>query len=186
VESGNANPSPRAASKGATVALLTSIAQESVVALFSAYGVELRPFRPAASDNRPKQLRLLGLAAFTSPSLLGCLMLGSTPEPLRASNTTSSTSEDWVAELTNQWAGRTKNRLLREGIMMTPIRPLVIDGQGVAVSSRPIALENLYESASGGVVYVGVVGDAGYSASAPPGLDEAPEDVLAEGAVLLF
>lgn len=87
--------------------------------LFGAYGVGLRCLAAGAAEGRATfSTEFVSIAAFACRDLTGYIVMGARAGILQASNRTCSSAEDWMAELTNQFLGRLKNRLLREGILL--------------------------------------------------------------------
>jgi hypothetical protein len=158
---------------------LADVVQQSCIALFSHYRVDIAP-----SVRRPSQeVVLCGIIGFTGDDLKGSLMLACSREPLElARDGGDVTMRDWLAELTNQLLGRVKNRLLAFGTVIHCSTPVVLGGERIApISSQPLG--HLF-TADGGVVSVwfDTVVRPDFTLSPPT------EDVelACEGATLLF
>jgi len=111
--------------------LLDGVLPEATEALFRAYGVAVHS-RPPATRERSSSLRerLSGVIGFTSPELMGSLVL-TISDPILAMMAPSddALSSDCLAELTNQLIGRMKNQLLKYGVALQLALPVVIRGQ---------------------------------------------------------
>lgn len=128
---------------------LADVVQQSCIALFSHYRVEIAP-----SVRQPSQeVALCGIIGFTGDDLKGSLMLACSREPLElARDGGDVTMRDWLAELTNQLLGRVKNRLLAFGTVIHCSTPVVLGGERIApIASQPLG--HLF-TADGGVVSV--------------------------------
>lgn len=124
------------------------------------------------------------VSSFIGPQVHGYVVLSTTESVLRRSNGTSSPPDDWMAELANQFLGRFKNRLLRQGVPIQRMPPAVFRGQSTRLRNR----HNIYEvvlSGSDGWVHIAVDLEPAVSSfdGAPACEDTA---VPAEGELLLF
>jgi hypothetical protein len=170
-----------------TMATLKSGATQAGVDLFLAYGIELRStlsrVEPAKAKRR-KDLAFLSIAGFAGPHFSGFVGLGVAETLLRRSNDTQSSSYDWMAELANQFVGRIKNRLLKQGIVIHRTPPAVVQGYAPSlfysmVDFKPVALTDDSDA-----VFIWM--------KLEPSLDGADlptppcGDVLGEGEMLLF
>jgi hypothetical protein len=68
----------------------------------------------------------LAIVGFASPLLSGQAIFEVDEQILMRSNPTRSSPQDWMTELANQFLGRLKNLLLRQGIPVQRIPPLVL------------------------------------------------------------
>src|SRR5262245_26937283 len=85
------------------------------VELFGAYGLELRA-SPATSA-RSEERHLSGSIGFVGRHLRGTGLLAAAERPLAASCPEQGGAlRDWVSELTNQFVGRLKTKLLARGV----------------------------------------------------------------------
>lgn len=128
---------------------LADVVQQSCIALFSHYRVEIAP-----SESQPsREVALCGIIGFTGDDLKGSVMLACSSEPLELARAGGDVSmRDWLAELTNQLIGRVKNRLLAFGTVIHCSIPVVVGGQRIApISSQPLG--HLF-TADGGIVSV--------------------------------
>lgn len=157
------------------------------VDLFAAYGVR---FAPAMAAEVPEQggaalppVLFLGVCGFGGPTFTGHVVLGASEGVLRRSNNTRSSSDDWMAELANQFLGRIKNGLLRQGIQVHRVAPVVIKGAAVALahtqSGAPLALEDGHDRV---LIWLDAEPSTDETATSP----EAESDVLSEGDMVLF
>jgi hypothetical protein len=101
--------------------------------LFAAYGVSLKgnEAAPESTGGAPT-FAYLGVAGFRGPYFNGYIVLEANEAFLRHTNPTTSSCLDWMGELANQFLGRVKNRLLREGIQIQSIPPLVAAGHAAS------------------------------------------------------
>ena len=101
--------------------------------LFAAYGVSLKrnEAAPESAGGAPT-FAYLGVAGFRGPYFNGYIVLEANEAFLRHTNPTTSSCLDWMGELANQFLGRVKNRLLREGIQIQSIPPLVAAGHAAS------------------------------------------------------
>lgn len=103
--------------------------------LFAAYGI---PLSPAECQGTVPKLAFFTIAGFAGAHFGGSVVLGVDEAILRRSNKTTSGAADWIAELGNQFVGRIKNRLLREGICISRVPLAVISAQALGmVCARP-------------------------------------------------
>jgi CheY-specific phosphatase CheX len=106
--------------------LLFTVGQQ----LFEAY--DLR----AASSSAPREsldIKVAAIIGFAGEKLRGSVMLAMSDRALQHTKQTPGESvEDWVGELTNQLAGRLKNRLLAYGLDVAIATPLVIRGSRIS------------------------------------------------------
>jgi hypothetical protein len=116
--------------------LLDALVQSSAVELFQSRGIAVAPL-PSSVGN-PHQGTYFGLAgvvALSSPKASGSLTL-SWADPVFSLFTppvpaSSLAARDLLRELTNQLAGRVKNRLLNFTLMLTIGVPTVLSGQAL-------------------------------------------------------
>jgi hypothetical protein len=103
-----------------------AMAARACVELFGAYGVALAPgtSRWAASDER----LLSGSIGFVGQRIRGTCLLAAAESPLMASLPEHGTLRDWVGELTNQFVGRLKTKLLSRGVEVYVTTPIVLSG----------------------------------------------------------
>ena len=104
--------------------LVENLAAEACLSLFEAYGVKLSMLEPSADV--PGEHSLTGIIGFTGPGITGMCLLAASEEPLAASNPTSGSLRDWVAELSNQLAGRLKHKLLARSVEVYITTPIVL------------------------------------------------------------
>jgi hypothetical protein len=163
--------------------LIEGLAYDCCTSLFEAYGVALTPVStpvPMAESERT----LTGVVGFTGPGILGMCLLSGTDGPLGASNPAGDGSiRDWIAELTNQLAGRLKHKLITRGAVVYITTPIVLQGARIEPLPRHRLLHQQF-TAAGGVVsmWVEVETTPDFVLS-----DEAAEESGAvEGEALLF
>lgn len=154
--------------------------------LFAAYGMRLSLDAPAGqvgSASAPP-IHYLGVCGFGGTSFSGHVILGASKVVLDQSNGTGSSCEDWMAELANQFLGRIKNRLMRRGINVHRVPPIVVKGAGVALAGAhdgEIPLR-LADGRTGVLIWM----DSEPAVDHAPSSAEPAEEVPTEGEVLLF
>jgi hypothetical protein len=104
--------------------LLEQLAEEACIGLFDAYGLRLT----RVEHNQIEEVSLTGVIGFTGPGMWGMCLLAADKEPLRASNPTPGSLRDWMAELSNQLAGRLKHKLIARGSIVYITTPIVLRG----------------------------------------------------------
>lgn len=163
-----------------TQKLVEGLAEEACLSLFEAYGVHLKP---ASSETPSGDRTLTGIIGFTGRGITGMCLVAATEEPLNASNPTQGALRDWVAELSNQLAGRLKHKLLTQGVEVYITTPIVLRATRIEPLPRN-KLEPRGFSALGGTVALWVeVETSPEFEIIPPSADEVP---AAEGETLLF
>jgi len=164
--------------------LLSQISVESTQSLFEAYGLSLT--RYAVEKVPGHEILMCGVIGFTGPTLRGTVILAANEMPLIASNPVhGSPLRDWIAELTNQLAGRVKNRLRAYGIEIYITTPVVLRGEHLAPVPRAEIQPECFEAPGGGVLWVWTEGEA------PEGFvlaeaDTADDSSVNEGDALMF
>lgn len=127
---------PRNAAPGALRPLLDALVQSSTVELFQSRGIAVAPLPSSVGNpHQPTYFSLGGVVSLSSPQASGSLSLSwgdqvfslFTP-PVPAS---ALAARDLLRELTNQLAGRVKNRLLNFALMLTIGVPTVLSGQAL-------------------------------------------------------
>jgi CheY-specific phosphatase CheX len=107
-----------------TQQLVEDLAEEACLSLFEAYGVKLRRVELAQTPQGERSLT--GIIGFTGTGITGMCLVAASEQPLIASNPASGTLRDWVAELSNQLAGRLKHKLLTHGAEVYITTPIVL------------------------------------------------------------
>jgi hypothetical protein len=95
-------------------AFMDLILQRSTIELFESYGVAVAPTNSSEADRKPPDL--IGSVQLSGSAIRGVLTLAASSATV--TRTLQRTSEaqglqDWVRELTNQLAGRIRNRFAR-------------------------------------------------------------------------
>jgi hypothetical protein len=156
--------------------------------LFAAYGIRLAANQTATDASGTPAgcppVRFLGVCGFGGPAFTGHVILGASEGALSRSNKTWSSGDDWMAELANQFLGRIKNRLLRQGISVHRVPPVVIKGAAIALlrshaGGAPLALDDGQDCV---LIWLDSQPSTDDAASVP----EPACDVLGEGEMLLF
>jgi hypothetical protein len=125
---------PRNAAPAAVRQLLDALVQSSTVELFQSRGIAVAPLPSSVGNpHQPSYFNVAGLVTLASPRGSGSLSL-SWADPVFSLFTppavaTSLASRDLLRELTNQLAGRVKNRLLNFTLLLTIGIPSVLSGQ---------------------------------------------------------
>jgi len=165
---------------------------QGALALFSSHGVNLtvantleiaRP--PAATRTRPSDVSLLGIAGFGGPNFTGYIVINANEHVLRQSNLTTSSPEDWMAELSNQLLGRIKNHLLRQGVAMQRMPPMVVTGLGASLTSDLKGAPLLFLRSEQGSVQIWLKSEPSTNGFQGE-VSDPPDRVMAEGEMVLF
>jgi hypothetical protein len=166
--------------------LVEQSAIEAAVGLFQAYNVRL-----VCADVTERAVMsntaLCGVVGFVGKKVSGTLLLAATAGPVSASNPSSATARDWMAELSNQLFGRIKNRLLRKGLELIGAPPAVIQGGHLeALTDRKECRPIVLRGPTGGKVCIWL--DYAMEADLPVTLEDVDpaDEIPLEGSVLLF
>jgi hypothetical protein len=128
--------SSRNAAPAALRPLLDALVQSSAVELFQSRGIAVAPLPSSVGNpHHPTYFGLAGVVTLSSPKAAGSISL-SWADPVFSLFTppvaaTSLGARDLLRELTNQLAGRVKNRLLNFNLMLTIGVPTVLSGQAL-------------------------------------------------------
>lgn len=158
---------------------IQELAEEACVDLFEAYGVDLAR---AELGMTPEGARsLTGIIGFTGPGITGMCLLASSEEPLQASNPANGSLRDWMAELSNQLAGRLKHKLLAQGAEVYVTTPIVLRATRIEPLPRRNLVAGAFRTHNGTLALWVEVETAPEFALSPSG-----EVAVAEGETLLF
>lgn len=103
--------------------LMGKLGQDVMLELLEAYSVSAS----ASHSARPADEPLVGVIGFTASKLRGNLALLIPSDVVRATQGASDVM-DWTGELTNQFLGRLKNKLIVYGVALEVSTPLVVAG----------------------------------------------------------
>ncbi|HEY6876675.1 MAG TPA: chemotaxis protein CheX [Polyangiales bacterium] len=162
-----------------TQSLVHGLAEEACVSLFEAYGVNLE--RKPLEAMPGGEHSLTGIIGFTGTGITGMCLIAATEEPLRATNPTDGPLRDWMAELSNQLAGRLKHKLLTQGAEVYITTPIVLRATRIEPLPRTPALPSGFSASKGSLALWVEVDTSPEFVLAPSG--EVP---VAEGETLLF
>jgi len=151
-----------------TQQLVENLAEEACLSLFDAYGVQL--VRVEGSMTPGGEHSLTGIIGFTGQGITGMCLVAASEEPLVASNPAAGSLRDWVAELSNQLAGRLKHKLLTQGVEVYITTPIVLR----ATRIEPLPRRKLHPRA-----FTGRGGNVALWVE----VETSPEFVISEGAV---
>jgi hypothetical protein len=157
----------------------------AAVELFAAYRVTIAPVAGPDVPASVPDLAALGLVRFTAPGLSGTATLGCSASTLRRSNMRGTSDRDWIAELSNQYIGRFKLKLLRAGFELWSMTPVSVSGRLLATAvSQPGFPPAFFRDAKGGSVAVWIEMEInGPLKMAAPAADG---EIPREGDVILF
>jgi hypothetical protein len=159
---------------------ISTLGAEACAELFGAYGVGLSPTKKdwCASDER----LLSGSMGFVGRRVRGTCLLATTEAPLLESCPTRGKLRDWVGELTNQFVGRLKTKLLACGVEVFVTTPIVLSGVRIQPLPRGRLEPFVFSSQNGEVLaWIEVDVDDGFVlGSLHPGRSNS------EGEVILF
>jgi len=160
--------------------LIEGLAEESCVGLFEAYGLQLT--RVDRGTQHIDEVSLTGVIGFTGPGIWGMCLLAGDKEPLRASNPIEGSLRDWMAELSNQLAGRLKHKLIARGAVVYITTPIVLRGARIEPLPRRNLTPRVFKG-GGGTLSLWVEIE-----TAPDFVlaEEVIEETAAEGEALLF
>jgi hypothetical protein len=159
---------------------ISALGAEACTELFGAYGVGLSGAKKdwSSSDER----LLSGSMGFVGRHVRGTCLLATTEAPLVRSCPTNGKLRDWVGELTNQFVGRLKTKLLGCGVEVFVTTPIVLSGVRIQPLPRGRLEPFVFSSDDGEVLaWVEVDVDEGFVlGSLHPGRSNA------EGEVIMF
>ncbi|HEX5656854.1 MAG TPA: chemotaxis protein CheX [Polyangiales bacterium] len=162
-----------------TQALVYALAEQACMSLFEAYGV---PLQSEPRDVMPGgEGALTGIIGFTGIGITGMVLLAASEAPLRASNPTDGPLRDWMAELSNQLAGRLKHKLLAQGAEVYITTPIVLRATRIEPLPRKPLRPCSFRGGEGSLALWVEVDTTPQFVLSPP--DELP---VAEGETLLF
>jgi hypothetical protein len=148
--------------------------------LFAAYAVELEPIRQGWPGPDGDERLISGSIGFVGRHLRGSCLLAATEGPIRASCPESGAARDWVGELTNQFVGRLKTKLLGRGVEVFVTTPIILSGVRIQPLPRGTLEPFVFVADSGRVMgWVEVQSDEHFEfCSAPPACSGAEGDVI--------
>jgi CheY-specific phosphatase CheX len=165
-----------------TQQLVENLAEEACLSLFDAYGVQLEHQQGGAKTPNDER-SLTGIIGFTGNSITGMCLVAASEEPLIASNPAGGSLRDWVAELSNQLAGRLKHKLLAQGVEVYITTPIVLRATRIEPLPRRKLVPRGYSLKTGGTVSLWVEVEIGPDFQLSPNEGEVP---VAEGETLMF
>lgn len=166
-----------------TQLLVENLAEEACLSLFDAYGVQLDHQQPGSVPKANDERSLTGIIGFTGNSITGMCLVAASEEPLIASNPAGGSLRDWVAELSNQLAGRLKHKLLAQGVEVYITTPIVLRATRIEPLPRRKLIPRGYSLKTGGTVSLWVEVEIGPDFQLSPNEGETP---VAEGETLMF
>lgn len=161
-----------------TQQLVENLAEESCLSLFEAYGVQLQHSNGVQEPTGDHSLT--GIIGFTGQGITGMCLVAASEGPLMASNPASGRLRDWVAELSNQLAGRLKHKLLAMGAEVYITTPIVLRATRIEPLPRRTLVPRTFKAADG-TVALWVEVEITPEFQLTPG-----EEPVAEGETLLF
>jgi len=132
-----------------TQRLVEGLAEEACLSLFDAYGVRLEPI--AQGEQQTHERSLTGIIGFTGRGITGMCLVDASEAPLMASNPTGGALRDWVAELSNQLAGRLKHKLLALGVEVYITTPIVLRATRIEPLPRTTLMPRVFSAPNGSV-----------------------------------
>lgn len=133
-------------------AFVENLTAESCIKLFQDYNVQVSA--NGAGGKVGQGILYCGIVGFTADNFRGSIVLSATAGPLEHSNPVKSASQrDWTAELSNQLAGRVKNRLLPHNVSISISTPVVLRGEHVFMEVRSGLMPLLFD-APGGLITI--------------------------------
>lgn len=153
---------------------------EAMLDLFEAYSLTAEAAPVAVSAEDPT----VGVIGFTASKLRGNLALLIPSDVIRATQS-GSDPMDWAGELTNQYLGRLKNKLISYGVALEISTPLVVSGLSLRLQEPSGARTQRVDcNTSAGPVHalISVRVAEGFEISEEP----SGEPMASEGEMLLF
>jgi CheY-specific phosphatase CheX len=121
--------------------------------LFSAYGLELEPGSSGASWGGNDQPLLSGSIGFVGRRIRGTCLLATEERCLLATCPEQGVAmRDWIGELTNQFMGRLKTKLLAHGVEVFVTTPIVLSGVRIQPLPRAHVEPAVFSSHAGSVL----------------------------------
>lgn len=160
--------------------LVGAFAREAMTELFLAYSLDAEPVSSARVAEDP----MVGVIGFTASKLRGNLALLIPAAVIRATQS-GSDPMDWTGELTNQYLGRLKNKLIAYGVALEISTPLVVAGLSLRLQEPPGTYTQRVDcltSAGPAHALISVRIGEGFELSEQP----VGEPIAAEGEMLLF
>jgi hypothetical protein len=128
-----------------------ALGNRACIELFGAYGVELH--LGSTSWGRSDERLLSGSVGFAGRQLRGTCLLAAAEKSLLAScPEQGGMLRDWAGELTNQFVGRLKTKLLARGIEVFVTTPIVLAGVRIEPLPRSRAEPSVFSSSTGEVL----------------------------------
>jgi hypothetical protein len=163
-----------------TQQLVESLAEEACLSLFEAYGVPLERSEYGRTPSGDRALT--AIIGFTGVGITGMCLVAASEEPLLASIPVTGALRDWIAELSNQLAGRLKHKLLAHGAEVYVTTPIVLRATRIEPLPRRKLVPRAF-SALGGTVALWVEVEISPEFKMVPPEEE---QSVAEGETLLF
>ncbi|MET0339923.1 MAG: chemotaxis protein CheX [Polyangiales bacterium] len=161
--------------------VVEDMAEEACFSLFDAYGVPLTKEQPETLSLGERALT--SIVGFTGEGLTGMVLVSAAEGLLVKSNPVGGASlRDWVAEMSNQLAGRLKHKLLAQGVEVYITTPIVLRAARVEPLPRTTLSPRTFSNPEGFLgLWVEVDSAPGFKFQ--PG---AAGEAVAEGETLLF
>jgi hypothetical protein len=158
---------------------ISELGARACLELFGAYGLEL--VKSSAPRARSEERLLSGSIGFVGRRLRGTCLLAATEPPLAASCPEKAGAlRDWVGELTNQFVGRLKSKLLSHGVEVFVTTPIVLSGVRIEPLPRNRREPFTFSSSAGEILVWVEVETEGDLELGPeePGLNASEGDVI--------
>ena len=116
------------------LAVFDEVVRSSAVELFEHYGLPALPAgEPETPQARKAEVAFAAVIGFAGEDARGNLTLA-VGEQVLSQTAPEAKENDWIGELSNQFLGRVKNKLLRYGMVIEVTPPLVVSGKSVRLS----------------------------------------------------
>jgi hypothetical protein len=160
---------------GARIAAMTA---QACIELLNDYGVQLTP-ATASWVAHPEDPVFFGVIGFVGNGLRATCLLGAEQRLVEASSRAGNRPRDWIAELSNQLAGRVKMKLMACGASVRLTTPLALSGVQLTplprLGQEPMAFRSERGSA---LVWLELETEGTFSLSPEQPLDMEPGDLL--------
>ena len=141
---------------------VSALGAEACTELFQAYGVGLSASEKSWGEGDERMLS--GSMGFVGRHVRGTCLLATTEKNVLSSCPTRGRARDWIGELTNQFVGRLKTKLLAGGVEVFVTTPIVLSGVRIQPLPRAPIEPTVFSSPEGDVlVWVEVETDEGFA-----------------------
>ncbi len=173
--------------------LLVDLLIGSCLELFESYNVDLQHCDDTSTENQ--DIHMVALLGLSDSDIRSSFTLTVSQNILKHSfpsddNVSDDDLQDWLGELSNQLAGRLKNKVVPYGRKLDLGVPTVIKGDNLQIDlpkNSIISKHLLTDGTADGVgINYSTIIESGFFLTEPEESNEAESEVLAEGEMLFF